>query len=347
MSNIFNIAEQQTLDIEATHWVTKLDARRLNGDEFAQFKAWVSESKDHKDAFDNAVSLWGNLDLLSDMREALEAASTPRWQDRLRLAVTSWIPRPAYAFTAATLVLLVGLSLVPFYKPSANNTAALYTTAVGEHKTISLADGSEVLLNTGSQLEVQFSQKRRTLRLLKGEAHFAVAHNADRPFEVHAGANIVRAVGTAFTVELMPENVEVTVTEGRVELATIAQADDAAHIPLETSLALVNSGQSARFSTAIQSINTINDDEVARRLAWHKGALIFKGDALEDVIQEASRYTKTKMIISDHALRGLKVGGYFKTGETKAMLQALEANFGVSVKWVGTDLVYLSQSAAE
>lgn len=347
MTNVFSIVEQQTLDIEATHWVSKLDASRLRADEFAGFKAWLSTSKAHQAAFDQAATMWGNLELLGEMQEALNAATTVKWHSKLVSHLAAWVPQPRYAFAAAVMLVVTGLSLVSLTDTQPQTSIAIYATAIGEHKSVKLSDGSEILLNTGSQVEVRFSKERRTINLVKGEAHFTVAHNAKRPFQVHAGTNIVRAVGTAFTVELNVDTVEVTVTEGRVELATIAQADDAATVPQETSLALVSSGQSARFSHFIRSIDTISEGEVTRRLAWHQGALIFKGEALEDVIEEASRYTKTKIVISDPAIRSLKVGGYFKTGETQAMLQAIEANFGVSVKWVGKDLVYLSQSVSE
>ena len=347
MTNVFSIAEQQTLDIEATQWVTKLDAHRLRPDEFRAFQTWINTSKAHRSAFDQAATMWGNLDLLAEMQEALNAATAVKWHQKAAASLAAWIPKPRHGFAAAIMMLVAVFSYASLTNAPAQNTVAIYATAIGEHKSVKLSDGSKILLNTGSQVEVRFSKERRTIKLVKGEAHFAVAHNAARPFEVHAGTNIVRAVGTAFTVELNPETVEVTVTEGRVELATVALADDAATVPHETSLALVNSGQSAKFSTFIRSIATISEDEVTRRLAWHQGALIFKGEALEDVIEEASRYTKTKIVISDPEIRSLKVGGYFKTGETEALLQAIEANFGVSVNWVGTDLVYLSQSVTE
>jgi len=347
MTNVFNIAEQQTLDIEATRWVTKLDARRLNSDEFGAFQTWVNQSKAHQTAFDQAATMWGNLDLLQEMQEALDTASSVHWKTKALTALEAWMPRPRYAFTAAMMMAVAILSYTSMLENTAQSAVAIYATAIGENKSVKLSDGSEILLNTGSQVEVRFTKQRRALNLVKGEAHFAVAHNPARPFEVHVGTNIVRAVGTAFTVELNPEGVEVTVTEGRVELATVAQADAATDMPQETSLALVNSGQSAKFANIIRSIDTISQDEVTRRLAWHSGALIFKGEPLEDVIEEASRYTKTKIVISDPAIRSLKVGGYFKTDETEAMLQAIEANFGVSVIWVGPDLVYLSQSASE
>ena len=347
MGNVINIAAQQSLELEAAGWVTKLDGKRLDASEFNAFKAWVATSDAHAAAFDAAATIWGKLDMLAELRKEFPAPVQPSFAERVRRQIAALIPRPAYAFTALMMLAVAGLSVTTLYEVPQQETAAIYTTEIGEHKTIDLADGSQVLLNTSSQVDVKFSDTRRILKLVKGEAHFDVAHNPKRPFEVHAGTNIVRAVGTAFTVELKPETVEVTVTEGRVELATIAEADDNADVPQETSLALVGSGQSAQFSDYIQSIDTIEVEEVERRLAWHKGALVFKGDALEDVIQEISRYTKTKIVISDPTLRGLKVGGYFKTSETEAMLQALEANFGVTVKWVGTDLVYLSQLASE
>lgn len=347
MTNVFNIAEQQTLEIEASRWVSKLDGRRLSAREFTAFQTWVATSKAHQSAFDQAATMWGSLDLLGEMQSALNTATTVKWHRKVAAGLAAWMPKPRYGFAVAMMFVVAGLSIMLAPENQPQNNVAIYATAIGENKSIKLSDGSEILLNTGSQVEVRFSKERRTLNLVKGEAHFTVAHNASRPFEVQAGTNIVRAVGTAFTVELNQETVEVTVTEGRVELATIAQADEASAVPQETSLALVNSGQSAKFSTFIRSIDTISEDEVTRRLAWHKGALIFKGEALEDVIEEASRYTKTKIVISDPEIRSLKVGGYFKTGETRAMLQAIEANFGVSVKWVGTDLVYLSQLVSE
>lgn len=347
MSNVINIAEEQSLELEAATWVTKLDGKRLEANEFAQFKAWLNMSDEHAAAFDRAAATWGNLEILAELRDEVPvpAPSTSFWT-RLKDTITVPVRSPAYALAATILVVMVGFTAMQ-PQDTTPSAATIFATAIGENKTIDLADGSQVILNTGSQVEVSFDKKRRLLKLLKGEAHFDVAHNPDRPFEVHAGTNIVRAVGTAFTVELKQETVEVTVTEGRVELATVAEADASTAEPQETSLALINSGQSAQFSDYVQSIDTIAEEEVARRLAWQRGALVFEGDALEDVIQEVSRYTKTRIVISDPSIRNLKVGGYFKTSETEAMLHALEANFGIAVEWVGPDLVYLSQSAAE
>jgi len=89
---------------------------------------------------------------------------------------------------------------------------------------VRLPDGSVVTLNTDSLIEVQYTQTERTILLLRGEGHFEVAANEARPFLVCAGDQVVRAVGTAFNVELSAtSDVEITVTEGTVTIGTMLQ----------------------------------------------------------------------------------------------------------------------------
>jgi transmembrane sensor len=347
MSNIIDISGQAALEQEAATWVTKLDGSKLPAAEFTAFRDWVSTSEAHRTAFEKIANVWGELDILSELDEALPAIEMAQKKSKLDAFWGSLMPRPSYAFAGLVAVVAIGLSWQNINNP--NNPVAepaYYVTDTGESKTVALADGSDLLLNTASQIEVQYSEDKRILKLLKGEAHFDVAHNPERPFEVHAGTNIVRAIGTAFSVELRGDTVEVTVTEGRVELAALSETDGQ-NATVETSLALLNSGQSAQFSSFIQSVETIAMEEMDRKLAWHKGGLAFEGDSLAQVVAEVSRYTDTKIVISDPALRDLKIGGYFRTDAPEAMLEALSANFGVSVEWVGEDLVYLSQSSSE
>ena len=98
---------------------------------------------------------------------------------------------------------------------------ALYVTAIGEQKTITLADNSVVQLNTNSRLSVDYNDKLRGIHLIEGEAHFQVAHNPDLPFEVYTGTGVVRAVGTSFSVYIKHKQVEVVVDQGIVEIDTM------------------------------------------------------------------------------------------------------------------------------
>ena len=76
---------------------------------------------------------------------------------------------------------------------------------VGEQKNITLADGSKLHLNTDSIVTVDFTENARNIVLLRGEAHFDVAHDTSRPFTVTAGNNTVTAVGTAFNMQYVDD----------------------------------------------------------------------------------------------------------------------------------------------
>ena len=92
-----------------------------------------------------------------------------------------------------------------------------FQTDIGVQKTVSLSDGSKILLNTGSRMDVRLSPNERDIYLAKSEAYFKVAHDNNRPFVVFAGNRTVRAVGSCcFAVRLAGNTWStVTVTERR------------------------------------------------------------------------------------------------------------------------------------
>ena len=94
---------------------------------------------------------------------------------------------------------------------------------MGEQRQLELPDGSVIYLNTNSQVQIDYTATTRNILLLQGEAHFDVAKNPGRPFNVYAGGGLVQAVGTAFTVFFKDdEAIDVTVTEGKVALSALS-----------------------------------------------------------------------------------------------------------------------------
>lgn len=91
-----------------------------------------------------------------------------------------------------------------------------YGTDIGEQRSIVLADGSTVELNSRSRVRIRYSDSQRDVDLLEGQALFRVAHNTARPFIVHSGTANVRAVGTQFDVYKKRTGTVVTVVEGKV-----------------------------------------------------------------------------------------------------------------------------------
>lgn len=100
----------------------------------------------------------------------------------------------------------------------------LYSTDIGERRSITLADGSAVDLNARSKLRVEFSKNERRVELLNGQALFQVAKDKGRPFIVASGEATVRAVGTQFDVYRKDSGTTVTVLEGRVAVYSTAHA---------------------------------------------------------------------------------------------------------------------------
>ena len=207
-----------------------------------------------------------------------------------------------------------------------------------------------MLLNTNSRAKVAYSPERRTVRLLNGEAYFTVTPGAERPFIVYAGNGMVRAVGTAFSVNIKPEGVEVTVTEGSVELNALGDYPAKNPTPADNSIvdenidraAILKAGQSATVAQTIQQVETIEQEQMDMKLSWQEGLLRFSGDSLEEVVAEVSRYTSLSIEIRDPKLHDLRIGGIFKVGEIEKMFEALEAGFGIRAERVNENLVVLS-----
>jgi transmembrane sensor len=200
-------------------------------------------------------------------------------------------------------------------------------TAVGQRRNVVLADGSVVALNTNTILETNLRRRNREIFLRKGEAHFQVAHDTSRPFLVHAGDAVVRAVGTEFEVRVLPDqHVAVVVNEGRVEVRPAITP--AAQTPARALAA----GQ--RMSTANQgyAITTVSAEQISSELAWREGAIIFDGQRLADAIVEVERYTDVRIIVSDPATAALRVGGRFRTGDVQEFFDALQEALPVSIR---------------
>ncbi len=347
-------SEKQSINQEACAWIVKLDSRDPSAEDRTALRQWMSQSPQHKAEIERLAKLWGQLNVLAEL-------AVPHEKPQLDPIPRNRSPWVALFATAATVIISIGLllqtGLLDRLLPGGSQ---VYVTAVGEQRRIPLQDGSTMLLNTNSRAEVDYTAETRQVRLLSGEAHFEVEHDTARPFLVYAGNGVVRAVGTAFSVYVRRDVVDVTVTEGTVELKTAARPSDPkpdepdqAHktpqepgtgkqytAPLTT--ALVRAGQRAKADGAIESIETVEKARLEREQSWRQGILRFSGDPLEKVIEEISRYTSQTIEIEDPALRSLRFGGVFTIGETEKMFAALESGFGVKVERVNENLVRLS-----
>ena len=194
---------------------------------------------------------------------------------------------------------------------------------------------------------------------MQGEALFVVAKDEARRFRVFAGGGRIDAVGTAFSVYLKGDAVDITVTEGEVAVSTALSSTagassgaGAAMAPTDADWGTLRAGQIATLPRVDDPISTtqislpesrdIQDHELQRRMSWTNGNLIFSGDPLEQVVGEISRYTTVKIEFADPEVRDIRVGGVFPVGETGPMFDALEQTFGLTVTYLSPDRVRIS-----
>lgn len=244
--------------------------------------------------------------------------------------------RRAVAATASlALVALIGLT---WLRPeSAAPASALAASATLTQPTRQLlADGSQIELNGEAQVRVEYSPAIRRVTIVRGEAHFEVAHDTARPFVVIAGEVAVRAVGTAFAVRLAPGDVNVLVTDGRV--AVDRATADPLPAPVKP-LAFVSKGARVAVAPAdlaphapAPTVVEVTAPELAEQLAWRVPRLEFNDTPLRDAVALFNRHGPVHLTLGAPALGELRVSGIVRADNTAALLQLLRADYGVEAQ---------------
>ncbi len=210
-----------------------------------------------------------------------------------------------------------------------------------------LPDGSTVELKDGAQITFDYSGPLRRVTLQKGEAHFAVAKNKERPFVVEASGVEVRAVGTAFSVQFDARKVEVLVTEGRVAVTSEhapTTGDRAPSSDAPTEATLVDAGHScvvalSASDTTAPAVASLTPREQDERLAWRIPRLEFSGTPLSQAIPMFNEHARVKLTLADPALEGLELSGVLRADNTDSLLRLLENEFHIKAEPRGEEII--------
>lgn len=340
MSN--NLANNQ-IKQQARSWVRCLN-RGLADSEKPQLIAWINQDPLHHKAIYKESSIFDNTSELNELNGIFPL------EDHNRL----------HSLSANTLFLLIGLlCLIAVVLGKSFSTSSYlspekpvisYQTNIGEKRSVLLADGSEVTLNTHSKIIVSYSNEHRKINLLYGEAQFDVAKDKTRPFTVNTGTTLFTALGTVFNVQKNNElDMELIVTEGQV-LVSDNQNRDSLAILIEkesqkqNSFMIITDGEKSVIENKVQKTTLkLTDDQAEQELSWQQGMLIFKGETLRQALTEVSRYTNVQFEVSNTDISNIKVAGYFKAGDVKGLLDSLSYNFDIKYKFNTTNSVQISK----
>ena len=330
-SNVSSIDSGQSPDAVARKWIVRIDAGPLEADEREQLNRWLALDPSHAALLDTHALLWSAASKAAFPKDVPERLSVRDSAVRRRWA----FPLAAAASIAAVLAIWIGV-------PRVTGRAAgqeTFSTAVGEHRSIALVDGSSVSLDTASIVDVAYAPRTRTVRLEHGQGYFSVAKDRARPFEVVVGKTIVRAVGTRFTVRrLANDQVEVVVFEGVVELIQPQGLQRLLHparwleAPSPVRLAV---GDMATEQDEKLILRSLPEAQLEHRLAWQNDRIVFENTPLGDAVDQVNRYSALPLILTDASLRDLRISGSFSTHDIPVFMRSLELGFGLRVKQGG------------
>lgn len=302
---------------EAERWWSAMrgeDAERMR----EAFDAWHADPLNAA-AYARHENTWG-------VAAGLGSTTIGRGRDLSRVKRShSWATAPRLAAAAALLIaIVIGVAFFPFGGTGAPGMATAHATDIGEVRTLQLADGTTVTLDTDSRVEVSFDSKERRVKLLRGRARFDVRTEAGRGFVVEAGGKLVTARDADFDAELAPQGLSLSALRGALDVRAVVPA-------IATAAQLrVEPGQSVRFDEggAAQAQSPIAKGSEQ----WVAGMLVFHGTPLPAVLEQTNRYTRHPIRLGDGSLASLKVTGTFRPLPVEQLAESLAAAFNLEVR---------------
>ena len=303
--------DRDAIEAEAARLLARLENNPSPQDE-ADICAWIEADPRHAVAFARAEAAW---DASERLKSAAADITLPPLQPPLSEEDQRRLSRNIMVAAGVAILLFIVAAIVTVRTYSGIEH---FETGVGQMRDIALEDGSPLHLNSDSEVEARFTSNGRKVRVLKGEASFEISHDPDRPFDVEARAAVIRAVGTAFNVRLRPSLVELTVTHGTV---TVHSGDS----PQQQVVA----GSGAVIQPRSIALTRLGPRLIEQRTAWREQMVELDGETVEQAAGEFNRYRKTPILIGDTRVSALRIGGRFRTTDSREFLTALQTSLPV------------------
>jgi transmembrane sensor len=321
----------------AEGWVTREHSGRMTAGDRRALIEWLAQSPENTRDYTRADVVWrmcGGLSSMPEVQAELEDI-------RRSVTVPEALPPPEKGTPRRHWLWLIALSLplaaavVIWY---ARTPSTELVTAPGEQRSVTLADGSLVAMNTDTRLRVELGRRSRLVTVENGEALFQITPDGDRPFTVRARQAMLRAVGTRFDVMVESKQVTVAVLDGEVEVSRRNEPEAARTIVHQgEAVALSGDGELTRADPLLASADRIR--------AWRAGKLDFDDWPLERVVRDHNRYAVKPIRVADASLQRLHVSGVFRIGDTTALLDAMRELTPLAVRDEGDEFVLVPLAA--
>ncbi len=329
----------EEINQRANDWFVHMHSGNATDAEREQLNTWLSESPEHREAYQQLHVIWQDLGDLAEtaeghaLKQSMQPASIFELPKRAFDALTGFLQNamvPVKAYHISSIVAVsIAIVMVIFGvedsgKPVVNH---LHTSTTGEIKSIEMADGSRIVLGAQSEIQIQINEDRRLVDLISGEAFFDVRTDAEKPFFVNVNDVSVRVVGTQFDVHKRYSSISIAVLEGSVSVAERSTYENKTHSPG----VVLTAGQQVikPKNMDFEAVKTISDIELG---AWRSGRLIYRDMALIDIITDASRYFDGVISLRASELADQKVTVTLRADQVTELPEMLSQTLPLAVR---------------
>ncbi|GEK51854.1 FecR domain-containing protein [Vreelandella venusta] len=296
----------------AARWYALLCSEDVTEQQKQAHNAWLEADPNHVQAWQQVEKLRQQLQVIPGTL-SLNALQIKQRQSHSRRAVLRGF---------ALLAVGSALGSLAWQQTPVESWMASHRTARGERRQYTLADGTQLVLNTATALDVVETSTSRLIRLYAGEIFIRTQDGAEnasaaKTLQVHTEQGTVVPLGTVFTVRKLDTSTQVTVLEEEVELIPQSAGGKTQRLV---------AGEQAQMSSVNVDVATAN----AQADSWTRGLLVAVDWPLSRLVAELGRY-RTGMLRCDPAIAGLRVSGAFPIDDTDRALQAIANALPVSI----------------
>lgn len=298
---------------QATEWYVRLQADNVREQEFSDFQIWLKQDPCHQHAW-QCLEQFGLS--IAQIRHPLLPQAMAAVEQKERSLQHSNLKSIIWLLVFAT-------GLFGLYQAKQQQLwqqwQADYKTQVGEQKQIHLADGSHIILNTNTAINVDYNDAKRQIKLIKGEIQIDVGQDTrHRPFLVQSRDGSMQDIGTQFNIRQNDQDTVLAVTEGEVQVTTQKSKERAN----------IRANQQVLFNQqTLQPIEPLH----SKYRSWSNGTLNVYKMPLTEFIAELDRYHHGKLRY-DHDIAGLEVSGVFPMQDSEKILHSLEQQLPIKVE---------------
>lgn len=336
-------------DLQADAWFQLISFGNPDEDQLVAYIEWLRESDEHVKAYGEAEATWNLMNTLQSEPEFREPPSvsshgkvfelrnrkphdrqsepqtrqTPAHSPKEKTAFLSRLKLIRLAQWSSVLAsILVAAFFIHSANPPNETESTVFRTAIGNVKTWQLDDGSEMTLNTNSQVKVTYTQSSRNITLTRGEVLFNVVKDPARPFVVAARSGSIEVLGTLFNVRILPgDTVRVSLVEGSVGVKTAKQGDSAPSKKL--------TAHQEVFYAANGQLSETQSFTPADTLLWTERKLDLNNVLLSEAVKEINRYMPRKLVIEDPGIADQNISIFISINNLNSLFTSLESLYDI------------------